>query len=394
MPTDINKMITIFEMNSRRIKPILNRILKLRKLSLATTKYDELLKFILSGLNPESIMDESDKILFFQITELLEKESAVDILNVSSGQTLVNKRSKFDIRHKETIRLCLKEYFDLFFPDLAKKMHFDTAQFLDKELIALFGDVNDPEQQKIADALIIIGITLDQQMEWIMIHWEAQGTKQQKFEERMFHIFSGIYYQFRKLVFPIAMFTDIHQWSTPVPNTYSMKIMNYSIIKKFSYQLIKLKKYNSEEFIKIAPQNPLTWAYLPFTNYSKDQRPIIKAKSVNGIIKTVSNEKQKATLYSLIDHSLQLNKEENDRYLDLIEKDILYKETKMLESIEEVGIEKGRKEERFSILSKLIKSGMLTIDQIVQATGEQYDYIKNIDNQINNKISFIQAYKE
>jgi len=37
---------------------------------------------------------------------------------------------------------------------------------------------------------------------------------------------------------------------------------------------------------------------------------------------------------------------------------------------------------------------MLTIDQIVQATGEQYDYIKNIDNQINNKISFIQAYKE
>jgi len=56
----------------------------------------------------------------------------------------------------------LREYFELFFPNLAEKMNFDTAQFLDKELIALFGDSDLIDQHKIADSLIMIEISLDQ----------------------------------------------------------------------------------------------------------------------------------------------------------------------------------------------------------------------------------------
>ena len=46
--------------------------------------------------------------------------------------------NRFDIRHKETLTLFLREYFELFFPDLVDKIRFETARFLDKELIALF----------------------------------------------------------------------------------------------------------------------------------------------------------------------------------------------------------------------------------------------------------------
>jgi hypothetical protein len=46
--------------------------------------------------------------------------------------------TRFDIRHKETLRLFLKDYFELFFPKLVRKMNFSTALFLDKELFSLF----------------------------------------------------------------------------------------------------------------------------------------------------------------------------------------------------------------------------------------------------------------
>jgi len=51
--------------------------------------------------------------------------------------------NRFDIRHKETLMLFPREYFQLFFPDLVDKINFETARFLDKELNALFEEAGD-----------------------------------------------------------------------------------------------------------------------------------------------------------------------------------------------------------------------------------------------------------
>ncbi|MDM8525521.1 hypothetical protein QUF80_19300 [Desulfococcaceae bacterium HSG8] len=61
-------------------------------------------------------------------------------------------------RMMKPLTLFLREYFELFFPDLAERTDFETAIFLDKELIALFGEErekNDKDQQRITDALIL-----------------------------------------------------------------------------------------------------------------------------------------------------------------------------------------------------------------------------------------------
>ncbi|MEE4359655.1 MAG: hypothetical protein V2I97_24500, partial [Desulfococcaceae bacterium] len=64
--------------------------------------------------------------------------------------------NRFDIRHKETLMLFLREYFELFFPELVEKIQFETAEFLDKELIALFEEAGEippglSDQQRITD---------------------------------------------------------------------------------------------------------------------------------------------------------------------------------------------------------------------------------------------------
>ncbi|KPA17016.1 hypothetical protein MHK_002766, partial [Candidatus Magnetomorum sp. HK-1] len=301
MTSNTNDVLSVMDLYRLRIQPILDRILKQKKLKIEDDVYDKIVTLLLTSLQLKDLMKFSDINLNHQIRHLLEKDEISAIID--SGTTFKKTISKFDIRHKEALRLYLKEYFNLFFPKLAQFMHFETAEFKDKELISLFGDHEDPEQLKIADMLIMIQITINQSLQWIMIHWEQQGQKQTNFDERMFHLFSGIYYQFRRIVLPIAMFTDKAKWRKPVNKTYKMKLHDIPI-NDFSFQLIKLKEFKAEEFEKKAPNNPLTWAYLPLTDYPKEKRVEIKAKAITGIAKTAETEKGKATLASLVDQTL------------------------------------------------------------------------------------------
>ena len=293
------------------------------------------------------------------------------------------KRSKFDIRHKEALRLCLREYFELFFPDLAKIMRFDTAKFLDKELIALFGEPKgrrkEKDQQRLTDALISIQIDLNGTLEWILIHWEQESKRKGGFEERMFHYFCGIYFKHRKLIFPIAMFTDPAKWRKPITKTFNISLLQYPV-NEFTYRLIKLKDYKAKEFEDLAGKNPLAAAYLPLTDYPKRDRPVIKAKAVRGIAKMPTGPKR-ATLFSLIQESIPLNKSEERKYQKLIQTDPFYEEVKMLQSIEEVGMERGLELgleqglEQGQILTlrkiakNLLQSRKLTQKEIVAVTG-------------------------
>ena len=80
------------------------------------------------------------------------------------------------------------------------------------------------------------------------------------------------------------------------------------------------------------------------TKYPKKDRPKIKADAIKGILNTTKNEKQKATLLTLIDQTIRLNKDENEQYLELIKDVKLYKEVKMYNTIEEMLLDKGRTE--------------------------------------------------
>ncbi|MCP4106870.1 MAG: hypothetical protein GY749_15245 [Desulfobacteraceae bacterium] len=111
-------------------------------------------------------------------------------------------------------------------------------------------------------------------------------------------------------------------------------------VSEYNYHLIKLKSFKAEEFEKKAEENPLAAAYLPLTDYPKKERPVIKAKAIKGISKLPLGKKQ-STLYSLIQESIKLNKDEEKQYRELMSTDPMYKEAKMLQSIEEVSIEKG-----------------------------------------------------
>jgi len=321
-----------------RILPAIDRLIKREELFLEKQDVKALKTFCLKEMEQMSfkeIMKLTDANLTKHLKYLFSQPKALKIISAVSNKW--DRPNNFDIRHKETIRLHLKEYFDLFFPELAIRMDFETAEFKDKELIALFGD---KDQFKYTDALILIKIKLDDGEDWILIHWEHMGYKPSVFEERMLHYFCGIYFQYRKTVLPVVMFTDPAKWQKPVANTYKMALPDYPIVD-FHYNIVKLKNYTPDTLILNAPSNPLVWAYLPLTDFPKEDRPIIKAKAESGVLKTGKTGRHKATLLSLIDQTLSLSKEENEQYLHLIEKHNDLKEVKMYESVEEWLLEKA-----------------------------------------------------
>ncbi|KPA18237.1 transposase, partial [Candidatus Magnetomorum sp. HK-1] len=205
---------TIQTIYTLRLTPIIQNVFKKKNWTVGKKDFQRILSLTFenfSKFQPDTFIGLTDEDLIYELYNQFESGPLADFLFSIEG--LQVRRSNYDIRHKETLRLFLREYFELFFPDLAAKMNFNSVMFMDKELIALFGG-----EHRITDALILIEIIVNDESKWIMIHWEQQSNKQSLFEERMFHCFCGIYFQYRKLVFPIAMFTDTAKWEKPIPD--------------------------------------------------------------------------------------------------------------------------------------------------------------------------------
>ena len=251
--------------------------------------------------------------------------------------------SRFDLRHKDTIQLFIREFFELFFPKIAPYINFESVQFLDKEFYALFenseGD-GDKDVQSRSDMLMMFEAKINGQKEIVLVHWEQQGEKEADFAKRMFGYFCGGYYKYKKIIFPIALFTDKFNWNARIDETFTLSFFSY-LICKFRFRLIKLKDYTAEQFIQLAPGNPLVWAYLPLTRYHKRERPQIAHRAKGGVLETVKNDKKRATLFSLIEHSLDLTPEEEIEFKKICAKDPRFEEVGMLESFKDLYIEKG-----------------------------------------------------
>ncbi len=95
-------------------------------------------------------------------------------------------------------------------------------------------------------------------------------------------------------------------------------------------------------------------------------------------------------LYSLIQQSLELNPEEEDKFREIIGKNPMFQEVKMLQSIKDVGreegidigMEKGRKEARKETARNLLLLNVLTEEQIARAANLSIEEVTKLKQEM------------
>lgn len=163
------------------------------------------------------------------------------------------RKIRKDILWKGILEDCFEDFFAFFYPDAVN--HFDFSRgvtFLDKELEALFPEAE--EKDRVADKLAKI-FTAAGQEEWVLIHVEVQGYKDEEFAQRMFTYFYRIFDRYKVPVHAIAILTD--------PNkAYHPKAFEYSFLNtrlQYAFDSFKLSNCTAADF-QVAPNNPFSIA--------------------------------------------------------------------------------------------------------------------------------------
>ena len=143
-----------------------------------------------------------------------------------------------DIYWKGILEDLFADFLRYFYP--AAEELFDISrgfEFLDKELEQLFPS-DDPEHPKFVDKLVKV-FTKEGQEEWILVHIEVQGYKDDNFALRMFTYFYRIRDRYDKEVISIAIFTDSDNKFLPDEYTYAGRDGSTSVVFKFkTYKVI------------------------------------------------------------------------------------------------------------------------------------------------------------
>ena len=107
---------------------------------------------------------------------------------------------------KDLLRSFLRDFLELFFPDDARRLDFQTLSFLDKEVFTSF-----PEgSMRTADLLAQLD-TVNGEPKLLLIHLEVQATHERNFAARMYEYYALLWFRLRLPIFPIVVYLS---WSS------------------------------------------------------------------------------------------------------------------------------------------------------------------------------------
>ena len=102
---------------------------------------------------------------------------------------------------KELLRAFLREFLELFYPDVAARLDFGRVTFLDKET---FTDL--PEGSRREADLVAQVYTHEGEPEILLVHVEVQTQRRSAFPYRMFEYYGLLRFRHRVPVFPLAVY--------------------------------------------------------------------------------------------------------------------------------------------------------------------------------------------
>jgi hypothetical protein len=295
-------------------------------------------------------------------------------------------RSNSDIYWKGILEDLFADFLRFFYPTADEIFNINRGfEFLDQECEKLF-PMGDPEHPKSVDKLVKL-FTKDGKEEWMLVHIEVQGYKDDEFAERMFTYFYRIRDSFGKRVRSIVIFTDSNKRFHP--KEYAYQEEDTSVIFRFkTYKIIEqnpvLLEQSENPFavVILTVQLALKKKKLKADDYFTLTIDLVKRLYTKGF-----NKERIRQLLGFIKAYVNFDKSEINAKFD-IAIDKLDNKTRtmgILEQIAEIRAEKATKESKTAFVKKLLQKTTHSVEEIADLVEVSIAFVEKIKRQAKSK---------
>ena len=293
------------------------------------------------------------------------------------------------------------DFLRFFFKDAERLFDISKGfQFLDKELEELFHG-EDIQFPKFVDKLVKV-YTKEGKDEWILVHIEVQGYKDEDFALRMFTYFYRILEKYKKPITAIAIFTDTNKNFHPA--VYENICLGTSITFRFNtYKIIEQDENDLEK-----NENPFAIVVLTVLLAIKRKQMSdeylfgLKLAILRNLQKHRISEKKRRSLMNFLKfyvsfanpefHSkfekaiLTITKNKKTMGIEemLIERFKKQGEERGIKKGIEKGIEKGREEEKLSFIKNLLLNTDFSISKIAALANATETFVRKVKKSLKN----------
>ena len=234
---------------------------------------------------------------------------------------------------KDFLHAFMREFFELFYPDAARRLKFETLEFLSTELFTDFpeGAVREVD---------VVG-RLETQMgspELILIHIEVQARPEANFGARMFQYYALLGHRFQLPVFPVV----VHIRGGPGGRTeevHRVSLFDQEQLS-FRYHNVGLAHLDAREYLQVG--HPVAAALAALMKRGSSEPATLRARMMREVAEGSLDEAGGFLLVNLIETYFELSAHQSKRYEQLLSR----KEFQTVQDVEmtwaDKMIEKGR----------------------------------------------------
>lgn len=213
--------------------------------------------------------------------------------------------SDMDGGWKDVIEDFTEDFFKFYLPEMHRGIDFTCGvTFLDKELNEIVSDSENIRRE--ADRLIEVRLK-DGAAEWVLIHIEVQGFRDDSFAERMYVYNYRIFDKYRKRTASVAVLIDGDRKFRP--DSFRMEL--FGCVTVFKFPVIKLLDFDREGIEKDdSPFAIVTRVQLAKLKSERnpDRRYSFRMELTKELYQKNYSKEQVIRLYRFIDYVLKLPK--------------------------------------------------------------------------------------
>jgi hypothetical protein len=265
-----------------------------------------------------------------------------------------------DPRFKRLLREFFAEFFWLFFPEWAARFDFDSAEWLDKELLSdeLEGESRYVDVVAKLPTLEPIPSPDGRSAEsWLaLVHVEIEAAdKVAPLRQRMFHYYEPLRRRHALPVLPIGVYLRVALegigW-----DVYEEYFWNHQLVR-FNYPYIGLPALDAEQYVR--QDNWLGVALAALMRVPKERRIELAGEAIQRIVHSPENTYRKTLLCECVGAYLPLDDEQRQQFEEMVrghpDSGVQAMEMSLLDHVEQRGLERGKLEGKLEGQRELVR---------------------------------------